>query len=170
MRKRPLCVLCCCFILMTVLLTVSGLPVPWQKKMPSELSQMIIKGTEGRLYGQLYRIQKNSTGCTLYLKNSILVVRSNQYSLQNSTISYDKPINICVGNSVCALGKVSLPKKATNQGQFDAFAYYRIRHVDIQMKASQVTVTDHTVSWLPELARRLRENMAEQFDRALSER
>lgn len=170
MRKRPLCVLCCCFILVTVLLTVSGLPVPWQEKMPSELSQIIKNGTEGRLYGQLYRIQKNSTGCTLYLKNSILVVHSNQYSLQNSTISYNEPLNIDVGNSLCALGKVSLPQKAANQGQFDASAYYRIRHIDIQMKASQLTVTDHTVSWLPQLARKLRESMAAQYEQALPER
>ena len=61
MQKRPLCVLCCCFILLTILLTVSGLPVPWQEQIPSGLSQTMKDGAEGCLYGQLYRIQEKSS-------------------------------------------------------------------------------------------------------------
>lgn len=169
MRKRPLCVLCCCFILLIVLMTVSKMPVPWQEQIPSELSQMLQNGAEGRLYGQLYRIQKKGSGCTLYIKNSILVVHSNQYSLHNSKITYDETPAVCIGNSVCAAGKVSLPQEASNMGQFDAAAYCRVRHISVLMKASSVEVTENTTSWIPELARRLRESMGAQFDRVLSQ-
>lgn len=169
MRKRPLCVLCCCFILMTVLLTVSGLPVPWQEQIPPELSHTTSDGTAGRLYGQLYRIQKKGAGCTLYIKNSILVVRSNRYSLNNSKITYDEQPDVCIGDSVCASGKISFPQKASNEGQFDAYAYCLVRHISVQMKAASLSVTQSSAAWLPELARRLRERMGEQFDRVLSE-
>lgn len=169
MRKRPLCVLCCCFILLAVLLTVSGLPVPWQEQIPSELSHTVNDGTTGRIYGQLYRIQKKGAGCTLYIKNSILVVRSNRYSLNNSKITYDEQPDVCIGNSVCASGKVSFPQKASNEGQFDAYAYCQVRHISVQMKASAVTVTQKTTEWIPELAGRLRMHMGEQFDRTLPE-
>ena len=168
MRKRPLCVLCCCFILMTILLTVSGLPVPWQEQIPSELSLTIKDGAEGRLYGQLYRIQKKNSGYALYIKNSILVVHSNRYSLNNSIITYDEAEELCIGNSLCVSGQVSLFQNATNPGQFDAAAYYKVRHISVQMTASSVTVTDHSVAWLSEAARRLQESMGAQFDRGLA--
>lgn len=167
MQKRPLCVLCCCFILLTVLLTVSGLPVPWQEQIPSELSQTVKDGTAGRLYGQLYRIQKNSAGCTLYVKNSILVVRSDRYFLNNSKISYDELPDVQIGNSVCVTGKLSFPAEASNQGQFDAAAYYRVRHISVLMKGSSLTVTKKSVSWLPHLAQKLRERMGAAMDRSL---
>lgn len=169
MRKRPLCVLCCCFILLTILLTVSGLPVPWQEQIPSELSQTIKDGAEGCLYGQLYRIQEKSSGCTLYIKNSILVVHSNRYSLNNSKIIYDKVPKVRIGNSLCVFGKVSLLQKATNPGQFDAAAYEQVRHISVQMKAALVEVTDNSVDWLSEAARRLQASMGAQFDKGLTE-
>lgn len=169
MQKRPLCVLCCCFILLTILLTVSGLPVPWQEQIPSGLSQTMKDGAEGCLYGQLYRIQEKSSGCTLYIKNSILVVRSNRYSLNNSKIIYDKVPEVRIGNSLCVFGKVSLLQKATNPGQFDAAAYEQVRHISVQMKAALVEVTDNSVDWLSEAARRLQASMGAQFDKGLTE-
>ena len=97
------------------------------------------------------------------------MVRSNQYSLQNTTILYKERPEVCIGNSLCASGKVSLPQKPVNEGQFDAAAYYKIRHISVQMMADTLAVTEVSVAWIPELAKRLREQMGAQFDRVLSE-
>lgn len=167
MQKRPLCVLCSCFILLTVLLTVAGISVPWQERLPRELSQTVRDGAAGRLYGQLYRIESKAAGCTLYIKNSILVIRSDRYSLNNSKISYSELPDVRIGDSLCAAGDVFLPDEATNPGQFDAAFYHRVRHISVQMRAASVSVTKRAVSWLPQLARQLRERMGAVMERSL---
>lgn len=168
MRRRPLCVLCCCFILLTMVLTVSGLPLPWQEQIPEELAKTLENGADGKLYGQLYRVQTDSAGCTLYIKNTILLVHSNQYFLNNSKISYDERPKVHIGDSLCVSGRVSLPQRAGNPGQFDGAAYYRVRHISVLVRAFALQVTKEEPAWLPELAGKLQTCMAEQIDRVLA--
>ncbi len=169
MRHRPLCVICCCFILLTVILTVSPLPVFWQEEIPETLQQTIGTGTNARLYGQIYRIQEKSTGYTIYIKNSILLIHSDRYSLHNSKITYSELPDIQIGDSVCVYGKVFLPQAASNPGQFDDQSYERIRRIDVLMTGKTLWLTDKSPEWLPELARSIKQRIGGEIDQVLPE-
>lgn len=167
MKNRPLCVVCSCFIFLTVLLTILPVAAPWKTQLPPGCEADVRAAKSGRIYGQIYRMQIQKDSCILYLKNSILVVHSNQYILNNSKITYDDVPDTVIGDSVMVSGKVSFAEAAGNQGQFDALRYDTIRHISLRMKAKTLTVTQKGLSPVPELARHLRLCISREIDREM---
>lgn len=167
MRKRPIAGVCLCLIFFICFIRLTGLPVFWASGQDSGLYDSISQGGEGIVYGQIYRREQTDEGSTLYLKNTILVIQSNQYSLQNSKISFDFQPEIKTGYSVCVSGYVYLPETARNPGQFDAQEYYSLRHVSLLMKGESCTVTKKDVSLLQEAAARLKTAFAASLERGM---
>ena len=167
MAKRPLCVICSCFILLLLVLGQTQAAALLEERLPEKTVQALQTATSGRIYGQIYRIQPQEEGCTIYLKNTILLVRSNRYFLNNSKISYNQWPDVTIGDSVMASGKPSLAEAAGNPGQFDAAEYDAARHISVRMRARTLTVTKHKVSWIPETARRLRTCIRTEIERVL---
>ncbi len=167
MAKRPLCVICSCFILLMLFMGQTGAAASLTKQLPADTVQAIEKAGSGRIYGLIYRMQTQEKGCTIYLKNTILLVHSNRYILNNSKITYDADPEVVIGDSVMVTGKLSLAEPAGNPGQFDAAAYDAARHISVRMRARTLTVTKKGMAVVPEMARRLRNCICAQIDRVL---
>ena len=111
MNKRPIAVICFGMIFLILLSGLLPLPVPWAAGTDRKLQQAMLSGADCTAYGQIYRIEKTGDGCAIYLKNTILVIQSNSFFLENSKINYEQIPEVQVGWSVCAEGYGYLPEK-----------------------------------------------------------
>lgn len=170
MSKRPIAVVCLSMILLILLSGLFPLPVPWAAETDRKLQQAMREGADCTAYGQIYRIEGTEDGCAIYLKNTILVIQSNSYFLENSKISYEDVPEVQVGWSVRAEGYGRLPEKARNPGQFDAADYYGLRHISLLVAGEACRVTERSTAWLPELSRRFRDTFGEALERGLGEK
>ena len=170
MAKRPLCVICSCFILLILLTGAVRTADPPDGLLSPQMVSDVQTAGAGRIYGQIYRLQAQENGCVIYLKNTILLVRSNRYILNNSKITYEKLPAAVIGDSVMVTGKLSFAEPASNPGQFDAQAYDMARHISIRMRAKTLAVTKHGFSPVPEMARRLRQCIGSEIDHVLEKK
>lgn len=167
MNKRPVAVVCLSMIVLILLSRLFPLPVPWAPETDGRLRRAMPAGVACRVYGQIYRAEKTGNGCAIYLKNTILVIQSNSYFLENSKISYDFIPEAQIGWSVCVEGFGHLPDKARNPGQFDQESYYALRHISLLVRGDTCRVTKRRTAWVPELARRFREAFGNSLERGL---
>lgn len=169
MSKRPIAVVCLGMILLILVSGPLPLPVPWAAAADRQLLQAMPGGADCTAYGQIYRIERTKDGCAIYLKNTILVIQSNPYFLENSKISYKDVPEVRVGWSVRVEGYGRLPEKARNPGQFDAADYYGLRHISVLVTGESCSVTEKSTAWIPELSRRFRDAFGDVLERGLGE-
>ncbi|HCT92118.1 MAG TPA: hypothetical protein DF613_12195, partial [Lachnospiraceae bacterium] len=170
MNKRPIVVVCLGMMLLILISHLFSLPVPWAAETDRTLRQAMQDGADCSAYGQIYRVERTEDGCTIYLKNTILVIQSNFYSLENSKITYKDMPGVQVGWSICAEGYGRLPEKARNPGQFDAENYYGLRHISVLVTGEACRVTERSTAWVPELSRRFRDAFGDVLEQGLGEK
>ncbi len=170
MNKRPIAVICFGMIFLILLSGLLPLPVPWAAGTDRKLQQAMPSGADCTAYGQIYRIEKTGDGCAIYLKNTILVIQSNSFFLENSKINYEQIPKVQVGWSVCAEGYGYLPEKPRNPGQFDAAKYYGLRHISVLVAGKACRATEKRTAWAPELSRRFRDAFGNALERGMGEK
>lgn len=94
-----------------------------------------LNGTSVVVTGTIYQVEMQDTYNTVYLKNCVFYNQNNQLISNSKQKQFLTSINILayvseteclkIGNEITVKGKIKLWKKPSNEGQFDAYSYYR---------------------------------------------
>lgn len=148
MIKRPLCIVCLGVIAILLIFDVCGLSQKWKPKYYQLLSEKAEMNVACQLEGRVAYYERKPKFIYIYLKNSILTVHSEQYSIPEIIIKYSGSEGFAIGNLICIRGKLEAPEGARNPGQFDAQKFYRTRNIDYFVEGDNVKIVDDKYDWL----------------------
>lgn len=129
MNKRPLCLMCICFMAVLWLSDITGLSKLWEPAEYQLLQEQANARTACRLTGDVRKYETKENSIYIYLENTLLYVQSEQYSPKQLLIKYSGQDSFAVGDTLTIEGSLDPIQEASNPGQFDARAYYRARNI-----------------------------------------
>ena len=129
MNKRPLCLMCICFIAVLWLSDITGLSKLWEPKGYQLLQDQAELRTSCQIWGDVRKYENKENSIYIYLENTLLYVQSEQYFPKQVLIKYSGKDSFSVGDTLSVTGSLELIQEASNPGQFDAGAYYRARNI-----------------------------------------
>lgn len=119
--------------------------------------------------GKIVRITEKENSISYYLDNVILYPNQDiKIPIKQKILAYgEKNSKFKVGNTVLFTGKVSQIMKATNEGQFDSYAYYLSEGIRYQMFAETMQCINNSYSWYHEALASLRSKVSAVYKRIL---
>lgn len=162
MTKRPLCLLCICFLLFVWL---SG---SWKEDgISSEASRIASQNAKAKetvlLTGYVYKGEVKNQKNLIYLKNTYLKQQSQLLYLNRVMIEVPTTTYYSIGNKLEARGILREFSKASNPGEFDMKSYYRTFQINYRMQASDISVLKSDILVYQEWLRRLQLTFANQI-------
>lgn len=146
MNKRPMCAVCCCFIVVLLVFDMVGLSQLLKPPKYALLQEQAKDLETCTLQGEVQYYERKTKSIYIYLNDVILNVHSEQYSLKRTIVKYAGTKPFEVGNTLMVTGTLTEIEAATNPGQFNARAYYCARNINFFIKDSDFQVTDKKVS------------------------
>jgi competence protein ComEC len=115
---------------------------------PTSFDAYCERNCKASVVGEIMRITEKENSTSYYLDKIILYPSQDiQISIKQKIIAYgEKNSKFKVGNTVCFTGTVSQIMKATNEGQFDSYAYYLSEGIRYQMFAESMKCIDDSYS------------------------
>lgn len=174
MRRRPLCFLCIVLVILNYVLIVSG----DFSKSPDILFSEAIDQKSVTVYGEIYQCEYKEGQQTIYLKETVLSLKTKKNKAQSGAQEYYKLKRIkitCpldtkeykIGDLVSAYGVLKEIAAASNPGQFDSQSYYAGKKISYTMwepKLSLIKRPDvHLRRSLYELRCKGAENIKDSF-------
>ncbi len=155
--RRPLCVICMCYV-------VAVMALSWLFP-PSFSSDTIVSDNGSRLTvcGIVSQIQIKQDRSVVYINSDMGKVIC--YFPDNSFASVLK-----IGNVIQVEGTVRPFESATNPGQFDAGKYYSILGYDFAMSGCKGSVTEESVSWYRQMLYAVKRKIGTVYDAGLPEK
>ena len=129
--RRPLCIVCLLFCFLWGVIGTRLVTMPY----------LLAEGEQVLLQGRIYRDEGEEESPCLYLTDiSQILSDQNQSSiLTNVKISFSKPQEYRVGETIRVKGNVQYFQEKTNPGQFDYRRYQNVRGVGFALKNAKIT-------------------------------
>ena len=163
MFKRPLCVVALAIVMILIMLDKTGAST-LQKPMQI-LQERAEQGVACQIEGNVRYYERKPKSIYIYLKDTILSVQSEQYSIKETIIKYDgKTDYFSMGNNLRISGKLEALPKATNPGQFDAGNFYNARNIYFFVKGEKLQIIDEDYDWLKGTLYHFREQFCEKIN------
>ena len=177
--KRPVCVLCLAFTLLLYLTELLFPPWSHAEQVRASISDKTIL----QVTGTITKIEHKNYATDLYLKDiSILsdIPFLNEEQKRAEAICLDGLLaylsdspqeeqQLHIGSRVSLRGEFSCFESAENTGNFDAFRYYAIRHIDGRLKKARVLAVSTSYSMIGDTLFRLKERTKEVYFTYLDE-
>jgi len=119
--------------------------------------------------GKIVRITEKENSTSYYLDKVILYPNPDiQIQVKQKIIVYgEKNSKFRVGNTVSCTGTVSQIMRATNEGQFNSYAYYMSEDIRYQMFAETMERTGDSYSWYQVALSSLRDKVSKVYKHIL---
>ena len=119
--------------------------------------------------GKIVRITEKENSTSYYLDKVILYPNPDiQIQVNQKIIVYgEKNSKFRVGNTVSCTGTVSQIMRATNEGQFNSYAYYMSEDIRYQMFAETMERTEDSYSWYQVALSSLRDKVSKVYKHIL---
>lgn len=169
MIRRPLCLL---FLLLCLFTAMGG---GFTKELIDKSASLQIEKSQKKkedlsVCGLVYKGEIKHQKNLIYLRNSILKIQSQNYSLKNVIIEVPDETYYSIGMKLEARGSLSLIEGASNPGEFDLKTYYKIFSISSRMRAKQIKVISSAHSKYGEFLRRLQSYASFYLRKALPKR
>lgn len=164
MSRRPLCLAGMLVVLWIIVMKMAGMFE--ETSLPDSLKDKMVK-----VQGQVYRQEKSKN--LLYLKN-IMIISNNEESefsdLDFNILVYTKEeTDYKIGNTIAVSGNGMEPTAASNPGQFDQKAYYRVQGIRMIVKKAKTVLLDDACHEYLEFLAGLREAFGESLSLSAGE-
>lgn len=136
---------------------------------PTAFDAYCERNCDASVEGEIVRITEKENSTSYYLDKVILYPNPDiQIQVKQKIIAYgEKNSRFRVGNTVLCTGTVSQIMKATNEGQFNSYAYYMSEDIRYQMFAETMECTKDSYSWYQMALSSLRAKVSKVYKRIL---
>lgn len=136
---------------------------------PTAFDAYCERNCDASVEGEIVRITEKENSTSYYLDKVILYPNPDiQIQVKQKIIAYgEKNSRFRVGNTVLCTGTVSQIMKATNEGQFNSYAYYMSEDIRYQMFAETMECTRDSYSWYQMALSSLRAKVSKVYKRIL---
>lgn len=136
---------------------------------PTQFDAYCERNCDASVKGKIIRITKNENSTSYYLDKVILYPSPDiQIPIKQKIIAYgEMNSKLKVGNTVRFTGTVSQIMKATNEGQFNSYAYYLSEGIRYQMFAETMECTGDSYSMYHAALTSLRSKVSQVYKRIL---
>lgn len=178
--KRPVCLVCLCFLAALYLLELM-IP-PWRHA--EEIANRVENGTQLTVEATLQKLEHKNFSTVLTLNDISLSAES--YRLFQSKVHNETPPEfygllaylkdpadakiLRIGNRLLLSGSFAAFEEAYNEGNFNALHYYSMRRIDGRLKKAEILRVSESFRPLADLLFRLRERTARVFSTYLDDR
>lgn len=162
MNKRPLCLVCLCFMICIWLFEMLGITDGGNPLNYQEFETCVKEHSYASLSGEVFRYDLKADGTSyLYVTSTVVVVSTKQFSNHTIRIKLEKEYPLSIGNRVQVTGFLYEMPKATNPGQFDLAQYYRLQGLTGFLEGEHLTVISGKKQVIRDFLWRLRERCKE---------
>ena len=147
MKQRPLCVFCLAFLLLLLILDLSGIPLIRGNPLPEQI-QRYMEGQEKILVsGIVTDISSSENGISMILSDALLhpdpsspssKVPSSSYPIYNLRVFLSNRETISIGDTLLVHGHPERVPEPRNPGEFDSRQYYACEHIYYFLKKAGI--------------------------------
>ena len=142
MKKRPLCMMCLCFLLIqcSLLLIMSGDSFV---KIPASSIFLEHRQAENiQVQGQVYKKKNTSKNQILYLKNNSILKQKSSYYDSKILIYDDSYSKVRIGQTIRVRGTAKRFESAKNPGNFEQALYYARENIYGYLWCEEMVIID----------------------------
>ncbi len=162
--RRPVCVFVLMFIILLSIPEILGISLLYTKKGDPYLKEKITAGEDTvTITGVVDGTEERDGSARCLLKKVTLVTNDGTRSISNVRLSLEEGEGYPSGYVLSARGKIKLPQKATNPGQFDSELYYKVQKIGYTMYQPQITVEEAKMNTIREGLLEIRRRMRSRF-------
>lgn len=134
MTRRPVCLVCLFLMLCMCLADLAGVPLIRGTPLPETVQTYIKKHPDSVICGEVQRCQATEFSFSVYLKQVVLICRSEKIPIENVRVFLKTEEELPAGTAVCISGKLEQVEAPRNPGEFDSRQYYACQHIYYFMK------------------------------------
>lgn len=157
--------MCLLIVCMMFLADGLGIPIVRGNPLPEPVCEWLEKYPQATICGTVQSREDTKYSKSIILKNSYLVYRSNEISIENIKVYLKENIEVPIGAYVVLNGKMEETEKAQNPGGFDSAAYYACQHIYYLMKSAEVVQISENYSVHGEFLAGIRETLSEILEK-----
>lgn len=141
MKKRPLCACCIVFMIIQVLMLVTGV------RGNTPVTDFFEENTKANLIvkGQVYKIEKHLEYHILYLTDAEASYQNQKMSKLNIIVYDEIFTEVSLGNQILATGKWMPFEEPGNPGNYDQKFYYEKQGISIAVWSSEIRMVSDEV-------------------------
>lgn len=174
MPRRPVCLVCLLYIAFILISFWAGLPLLSGERSANKFKAEVDLPTNVKVWGKVEEFTKYETYSKIILTDSIISTDlqfkktqlnifseadSQEYNSTNSKTYKVNKVKITLtsdekyseGSIITAQGKLKVPQKATNPGQFDMAFFYRLQNIGFTMTDPEIRINAENIAtpeWL----------------------
>lgn len=136
---------------------------------PSQIEGAVDKKMNATMIGKVDEIQCYETSNAVVLKDvKILLETSNDiYSCKKAIVYVPIETSIQFGNILSIQGSIYPLTRASNQGQFDQYMFYKAKDISIRAYAKEINVLDNSLNTLKQTLFNIKEKFKKSYESML---
>ena len=147
MKKRPLCTFCLAFLLLLVILDLSGIPLIRGNPLPEQVQKYLEKQEKILVSGIVTDISLSENGISLILSDALLhpdlsspssMLPSSSCPINNLRVFLSAREAVSIGDTLLVRGHPERIPAPRNPGEFDSRQYYACEHIYYFLKKAHI--------------------------------